>query len=473
MFLNDTERLVIGSETHKLLPVTLRYNDSSHVIKVIYETRPDIRSERQDGIERTLLKRVSRIDVTSIRNETEHLAYRYRLKYKQAAADSRSLLTELRQETVETGAGTTPESVALRRFEYADKALSDLAWGNWTPLTVTGQSLVPDHYEFSDEMATKAYSSVSMLVNVDTDAQPDLIVLNTDCEADPPEDIPNPGSGSGHGGGSLPGSGDVVIVDVDKDVIDIPKTALSACKSHHRVFLNEPDGTTGRKFVYDSMRSDQLNERLGPLQQVTGQVTYLIVDIDGNGIVDLVLGNVDNKGPLAVDRRYFAGSNQGWTGEGIDLPWALSLGGHDPFRELQLADLNGDGKPDLVGDRDYFLNSGTAPFFSSDRSLPLQIYGAQGNLKNLPTDLPPASPESKCMARDASARFARIDLGIHRGFSADLYRGTEDLNDALDPEKWVWRHSSYSDFNGDGVADRIVALSWPEEAEIVRDSAVP
>lgn len=467
VFFNDTERLVIGSETHKLLPVTLRYNDSSHVIKVIYETRPDIRSERQDGIERTTLKRVSRIDVTAIRNGTEHLAYRYLLKYKQAAADGRSLLTELRQETVDTGGGATSESVTLRLFEYADKALSELAWENWAPLTVTGQSLVPDHYDFSDEMETKAYSSASMLVNVDADAQPDLIVLNTDCEASPPEEIPNPGSG--HNDGNLPGPGDVVIVDVDKDVIDIPKTVLSACKSHHRVFLNKSDGATGRKFVYDSMRSDQLNVRLGPLQQVTGPVTYLIVDIDGNGIADLILGNVDNKGPLAVDRRYFAGSDQGWTGEGIDLPWAVSLGGHDPFRELQLADLNGDGKPDLVGDRDYFLNSGAAPFFSSDSSLPLQIYGAQGNLKNLPTDLPPANPESKCMARDASARFVRIDLGIHRGFSADLYRGTEDPNDAVDPEKWVWRHSSYSDFNGDGVADRIVALSWPEEAEIVRD----
>ena len=469
VFLNATERLVIGGDTRKLLPVALRYNDSSHVISVMYETRPDIRSERQDGIERTLSKRVSHIDVKAIRDGKEHLAYRYQLKYKQAAADGRSLLTELHQEAVDAGGGAAPESVTLRRFEYADKALSNLAWENWAPLTVTGKSLVPDHYEFSDEMETKAYSSASMLINVDADAQPDLIVLNTDCEADPPKDTPNPGSGSGHGNDGLPGSGDVIIVDVDTDVIDIPKTALSTCKSHHRVFLNEPDGLNGRKFVYDSMRSDQLNERLGPLQQVTGAVTYLIVDIDGNGIADLVLGNVDNKGPLAVDRRYFAGSDQGWTGEGIDLPWALSLGGHDPFRELQLADVNGDGKPDLAGDRDYFLNSGTAPFFSSDSSLPLQIYGAQGILRNLPTDLPPANPESKCMARDASARFARIDLGIHRGFSADSYRGTEDLNDAVDPEKWAWRHTSYSDFNGDGVADRIVALSWPEEAEIVRD----
>jgi RHS repeat-associated protein len=470
VFFNDTEQLVIGGNTHKLLPITLSYNDSSHVINLIYETRPDIRSERQDGIERTLLKRVSHIDVKTIRDGTEHLAYRYRLEYKQAAADGRSLLTELRQEAVDAGGGAAPESVTLRRFEYADKSLSDLAWGNWAPLNVTGMSLVPDHYEFSDEIHTKAYSSVSMLVNVDTDAQPDLIVLNTDCEADPPKDPPKRGSGSGHGGGGLPGSGDVVIVDVDIDVFDIPRTALSICKSHHRVFLNESDGTTGRKFVYDSLRSDQLNKRLGPLQQVTGPVTYLIVDIDGNGIADLVLGNIDNgQGSLARDSRYYAGSEQGWTGEGLDLPWTISLGGRDPFRELQLTDVNGDGKPDLAGDRDHFLNSGTAPFFSADSSLPLQIYGAQGNLKNLPTDLPPANPESKCMARDASARFARTDLGIHHSFSADSYRGTEDLNDAVGPEKWVWRHTSYSDFNGDGVADRIVALSWPEEAEIVRD----
>ena len=35
--------------------------------------------------------------------------------------------------------------------------------------------------------------------------------------------------------------------------------------------------------------------------------------------------------------------------------------------------------------------------------------------------------------------------------------------------EWVRRHTSYGDFNGDGVADRVVALSWPEEGEIVRD----
>lgn len=469
IFLNDAERLVIGSDTHKLLPVTLNYNDGGHTISLIYENRPDVRAERQDGIERTLIKRVSRIDVKAIRDGVEHLAFRYNLEYQQAASDGRSLLTAVRQESVESASGVTPETILLRRFEYADRPLSDLEWDSWAPLTVEGESLVPDHYEFSDEMETKAFSSTSLLVNVDADAQPDLLVLNTDCEADPPEDVPGPGSGSGSGGGHLPGP-DVGIVDVDKDVIDIPKTALSLCKSHHRVFLNEPAGGTGRKFVYDSLRSDQLNERLGPLQQVAGSVDYLIVDIDGNGIADLVLGNVDNsRSDLAIDHRFFAGSDKGWEGEGIDLPWAASLGGHDPFRELQLADVNADGKPDLVGDVEYFLNSGTAPFFSSDDIKPLQIYTDSGNLKNLPTDLPPIEPESKCMKRDASARFALIDLGIHRGFSDDSYRGTENVDDAIGPAEWVRRHTSYNDINGDGVADRVVALSWPEEAEIFRD----
>jgi hypothetical protein len=73
------------------------------------------------------------------------------------------------------------------------------------------------------------------------------------------------------------------------------------------------------------------------------------------------------------------------------------------------------------------------------------------------------------MARDASPRFARSDLGIDRGFSDGSYRGTEDVDNAVSPEEWVWRHTSYGDVNGDGVADRVVALSWPEEAEIVLD----
>ena len=468
-FLDPAEQVLVGSDTNKLLPVKLSYNDGSHTIDVVYENRPDVRAERQDGIERTLWKRVSRIDVKAIRAGVEYLAFRYTLDYTQAASDGRSLLMELRQEAIDAEAGSAPESVLLQRFEYADRPLAALDWDSWAPLTVTGQSLVPDHYEFSDEAETKAYSSVSMLVNVDADAQPDLLVLNTDCEAAPPEHIPGPGSDSGSGGGNLPGP-DVDIAVVDKGVVDIPKTALSLCKSHHRVYLNEPDGATGRKFVYDGVRSEQLNERLGPLQQVVGSVDYLIIDIDGNGIADLVLGNVDNtRGPLALDRRYFAGSDKGWTGEGIDLPWGSSLGGHDPFRELQLADVNADGKPDLAGDTEYFLNSGKAPFFSSEAAKPLQIYNADGSPKNMPADLPPSNPASGCMARAAAGRFARIDIGVHRGYSDDSYRGTENVDDTVSPEEWVWRHTSYGDINGDGVADRVVALSWPEEAEIVLD----
>lgn len=467
VFLNNIERQVITSDTHKLLPVRLRYNDDSHRIDLIYESRPDLRSERRDGIERTLGRRVSRIEVKAIRDGVEHLSHRYRLAYTQARSDGRSLLRDIHQETVEPVSGESAESILIRRFEYSDQALSALAWDGWEALVVEGKTLVPEHYEFTDEMQSHSYSSTSLLVNVDTDAEPDLIVLNTDCEADPPESPPSHDSRPGGGGGQ---PGDVI---VDKDVIDIPRTALFGCKPHHRVFLNESYGADGRRFVYDKTRTDQLNERLGPLQQRSGPVEYLIVDIDGNGIADLLLGDVDNSwSSQAYDRRYFVGSALGWTGDGLDLPWASSLGGHDPFRELQLADVNGDGIPDLIGDEGYFLNSGRAPFFTGEDARPLGIFNTSGDLKNLPTDRPPANPASACMARGAAARFARSDLGVHRGFSSDAYQGTEDYDNALDAEDWVWRHTSYSDVNGDSVADRVVALSWPEEAQIGRDFAI-
>ena len=465
VFQTPFEQLLVGSDTRKLLPVKLTYNDGSHVIDIVYENRPDVRAERQDGIERVLVKRVARVDVNAIRDDVGHLAFRYDFRYEQALSDGRSLLTSVNQESVSADADGTTDTVLLRRFEYADRAVSGLAWAPWEPLAVQGETLVPAHYEFSDEMETKAFSSTSILVNVDADAQPDLIALNTDCEATPPE----------QGGGPAPSGGerdpdDVGIVEVDKGVVDIPKTALSRCISHHRVFLNEPDGSTGRKFVYDDGRSTQLNERLGPLQQVVGRVDYLIVDIDGDGIADLVTGDVDNgRSDLAVDRRFYKGSIAGWEGEGRDLPWASSLGGHNPFSQLQLADVNADGKPDLAGDTEYFINRGTAPFFSSGQARPLQVYGVEGDAKNLPTDLPPASPPSGCMARDAFARFALIDLGVHRGFSDNSYQGTDDLDDALSPAEWVWRHTTYNDVNNDGITDRVIALSWPEEAEIVLD----
>lgn len=466
LFATEFEQTLIGSDSRKLLPVTLTYNGGSHVIALVYENRPDVRAEWQDGVERTLFKRVARVDVSTIRDDVEHLAFRYDFDYRQALSDGRSLLTAVHQQSVTADADGTPDSMLLQSFDYADRALSALAWDPWEPLAVQGETLVPAHYEFSDEMETKAFSSSSILVNVDADAQPDLIALNTDCEASPPEQDDGPGQGPTGGG---PDPGDVGTVEIDKGVVDIPRTALSRCLSHHRVFLNEPDGT-GRKFVYDDERSDQLNERLGPLQQVVGSVDYLIVDLDGDGIADLVAGDVDNgRSDLAVDRRYYKGTTAGWNGEGQDLPWAPSLDGHDPFRDLQLADVNADGKPDLAGDTEYFLNTGSAPFFSSSQARPLQVYDTDGDARNLPTDLPPADPATACMARGAFARFALNDLGISRGFSDNSYQGTSDVDDMVSPAEWVWRNTSYSDANNDGITDRVIALSWPEEAAIVLD----
>ena len=68
------------------------------------------------------------------------------------------------------------------------------------------------------------------------DAEPDLMVLNTDCNAEPPHDLPTSDGRGPTGNGPDPRG---------VEVVDIPKTALSQCKSDHRVYLNKPDGGTG------------------------------------------------------------------------------------------------------------------------------------------------------------------------------------------------------------------------------------
>jgi hypothetical protein len=73
------------------------------------------------------------------------------------------------------------------------------------------------------------------------------------------------------------------------------------------------------------------------------------------------------------------------------------------------------------------------------------------------------------MSRDDDSRFVELDLGVFRGFSSTAYRGTEDSANLVTPQGFVWRHTSYGDVNGDGIADRVVALSWPESSEIYRD----
>ena len=79
-------------------------------------------------------------------------------------------------------------------------------------------------------------------------------------------------------------------------------------------------------------------------------VPILIHDVNGDGLADIIVGNAHNYGLFWYEQR-----NGGeWIKHTIDGAWSQ-------YHDIQLADINGDGKPELITGKRYKAHNGSDP----------------------------------------------------------------------------------------------------------------
>ena len=447
-----------NAETTALLrPSRILYNRGTHIVDFFYEERPDVRVARADGTERVVATLLSRIDVRAVRDSSSHVSHRFQLTYRQAVADGQSLLEKVDRVAVDPTDGTEGESTLVRRLEYADVPRADFrsadapradapradalgadalgadvhrvdispadsrGWADWSQITVVGPTLRPDYYEFTEAGdGERAYSSVSQLFDVDRDALPDLVQLNSECwTKSSPRD------------------------PTEEDLDDASEDALAGltyrdCAPAHRVFLNQPQAAGGPpRFLFDDDRSLQLDERLGAVGANLGGLAdakHLFVDLDGDGWTDLVRGPGGSEVDDDFLDKVFLGSASGWA-DGHEALWTDELGGLDPFEQLRLADIDADGKVDLVGEEVWFRNSGSPPFFDENRQAPIAVRDGDGNPIGPPADQP-ESADGDCMSPDHDGAVVEADLGRSSSSHGSGYLGLEQASE-VSVTDWV------------------------------------
>ncbi|MBK7074956.1 MAG: hypothetical protein IPH44_21915 [Myxococcales bacterium] len=388
------------------------YNDRRHVIELGYEERPDARVDGRDGALVVRAHRLATITVASVHDGGRHVAHAYRLGYDPAQGDAQSLLTTVWRVPVADDGTATGAPIVVRRMEYADRAAGGpAAFAGWAALPADA-ALHPADYDFAGH-ASRQYQSVGQFIDLDRDARADYVVFNTACEP----------------------------VRIEPDA-EHPEALIASlldpggCSFQPAVFRNAPGLGGAPRLGSDTARADQLAALVTGLRWEPPKL--LFADLDDDGFPEVVLG--DGPGLQAV-----AGSAAGWTGAPVGVAWL----GIDLFEADRLADIDADGRPDLVSGDQYYVNTGVAPFF--DPAHPRSLTGFAGAA--------PAAADvltDGCMS-DTSDAYP-IAGAVPR--SGGFYRaaGVE----AIDAAEYVRRHTSYGDYNNDGVTDRLVALAWPK-----------
>ena len=456
------------------LPTQIRYNTGTHnpggahVVAFEYERRNDQEVSYAHGGKHRLTHRLAAVSVYAERGGTITHAKRYAFDYVYGNADGRSLLTEVLAVPVQVdgSASDNASTEVIAGFEYANDGLQDAYSGEWQDLDIVDESGVlggsgayllsgyssadydpsPNDADFEDDRIQA--NTQTQLLDINSDGRTDIVAFNTRCER-------------------------------------------NECESNHRVFLGEAtDADAAPRFVYNEDLSDDLDRLLGPTMAkqwakdyegewhnaVLQPLPFALTDINGDGQLDLVRGDDEsaylpfpeetsfykNKVVMSVgvpNSRYTVDASS-WTAYDTAAD-AYPLGGDaSVLSKYAFADINGDGRADLVGAYDFVANNGS---FAVGNAQDIRLRDDASSSWYHPSDLIPffvSSGRAGCMIRDSEPARLAHEVPVHEMDDGTLKRA--DRMHEVSPEDWLARHSLSMDVNGDGLVDRIIALSWPQ-----------
>lgn len=444
-----------GETSLRHLPDKIIYAETSsgwNEVSFAYEERNDIRVSYANGPKRVESKRLGSIVVKGVVAGTTAVpgavvsgtaavvspAHEYLLIYGNASHSPQSLLTEVkRQEVVSrfTIPGPIPGTQSIARFSYAD---SETTWGERERITIVGDPPPLNPAEPSEE-----YFSLAIPGDVNGDARPDMVVFNDTCF------IAHNDQRTAGGDFTLP---------------EFQPPPDYSCTKDHRVYLNtvqelrsfpsdvdrnaaravEAIVVGGHTLQYDEERSKQVKDFYGSLHD-----DLLFLETEYAAMADL---NRDGDTELLGSSKFAPGGPDGW-GEGVAAPWLSLLATH------QLADINGDGFPDLVGQGHYYLNTGVStgesPYFDLQASVAIRDPVISGDY---PTQY--GTPSDSCLDSSDTGIDLRWDFGVND--SGDL-SSDPTKSPGIAAHEWVWRNTVHADVNNDGIADRVISFPFLRE----------
>ena len=200
------------------------------------------------------------------------------------------------------------------------------------------------------------------------------------------------------------------------------------------VYVNKGDGTFAPSVRY----ADEVNYERSCTSIGAG-------DINGDGFPDIVCSN------NGID--VFLGNGDGTFQTPPKDDNTAMLGGGTDGDEIRVADMNGDGKPDLVGDNlKVVLNTGTAPYFTA----PIDISDGQQSLSSrvVVGDVDGDGKLDVVTTQNFSGSPSQVCYVLNQGSGSFATKATcLNVGDATTGALAV----SVADFNGDGKNDLVTA----------------
>ncbi|MEN0067140.1 MAG: RHS repeat-associated core domain-containing protein [Myxococcota bacterium] len=403
-FGNSIEYNYDQASSHMPRITQIRYNISGSNdfrIDFSYEGRSDERMDCSNQECRPLDSRLRGVRVSTRVNGVDRAVYHYMLEYTELGPTRQSVLQRVVQKGLDDSGLFDGNDLVLREYGYHDSSYTGTAtFASEAPLQVLDETMTAP-------MDLSPPGVTSELFTSEHNDQASTSTLTQDIDGD-----------------ALP------------DLIVFNEWG-SPNSPDHRIFLNRPlaDGTP--RFVYSSAFSTALMNFMGPMKPRE----LHIADLNQDGYADLI-------GPLIIQ----LGTPEGFVEPALVTNFVIG--------NRQLADINGDGAPDLVDQETWYPNTGALlsgpDFFDTTQPWSLNDPVIDSGVFGNGTD---------CMApgMGTEARIPKNELGQSAQSPPGYYPDPDGPAGPLleiTSSSWLWRYTSHADVNGDGLADRIVNVDW-------------